>query len=136
MFFKSIIGALAVVLFSGPWNGVAQAGTDDGPASSKLIIKPAVLTTSDQQASAPITQVQYRRYRPYYRGGYYRGGSRYGYPYAYSYSRPYYRSYYRPYYGGYYASYRPYYRGYYAPYYTGYRGFSYYGPRVGASFYW
>ncbi len=136
MFFKSILGGLALVMLTGLGNGPARAESGDStPTSSTLTIRPALLTSSGEQASTPVTEVQWRRgyrsnYRPYSRGW------NYGYPYRYGYSQPYYRSYYRPYYGGYYSSYRPYYRGYYAPYYTGYRGFGYSAPRIGASFYW
>jgi hypothetical protein len=142
MFRKYIPAAVAVALAG--MIGVATSRAEDtrqvSASDSKLVIKPAVLTASADQA-APITEVQYRRY--YRRGSY---GSPYGYrsygyyPYRYGYSYPYRSySYYRPYYGGYYSYYRPYYGSYYYPrYYTGYRGtgFSYYGPRFGASFYW
>jgi hypothetical protein len=140
MFRKYIPSAVAVALavVMGSATARAEDTSQSSPSDSRLVIKPAVLTSTADQA-APISEVQYRRY---YRRGY---SSPYGYrsygyyPYRYSYSYPYRSySYYRPYYGGYY-SYRPYYGSYYYPrYYTGYRGtgFSYYGPRFGASFYW
>jgi hypothetical protein len=139
MFSKLITTAVAPALAM--FLAVTVARADDtiqpAPSDSKLTIKPAVLTTTADQA-APISEVQWRR-------AYRRGWYGYSYPYrsyrSYPYSRYSYRpsySYYRPYYGGYYSSYRPYYGSYYSPrYYTGYRGgISVYGPRIGATFYW
>jgi hypothetical protein len=117
----------------------ATARADDAsqnvPSDSKLQIRPAVMTTT-ADATPAISQVAWGR-RAYRRGWYgypYRSYSYY--PYRYSY-QPYY-SYYRPYYGGYSSFYRPYYNSFYYPrYYSGYRGgFSFYGPRLGYSFYW
>ena len=123
MFRKCISAAVAVAfaMMMGSATARADDASQTSPSDSKLVIKPAVLTTTADQA-APISEVQWRRY-------YRRGWSNYPY-------RSY--SYYRPYYGGYYSYSRPYYGSYYYPrYYTGYRGgFNYYGPRIGASFYW
>lgn len=139
MFRKCISAAVAVAfaMMMGSATARADDASQTSPSDSKLVIKPAVLTTTADQA-APISEVQWRRY---YRRGWsnypYRYRSYSYYPYRYSYPYRSY-SYYRPYYGGYYSYSRPYYGSYYYPrYYTGYRGgFNYYGPRIGASFYW
>jgi hypothetical protein len=125
---------VAIAIVMGGTVARAEDAIQNATADSKLRIKPAVLTGTADQA-APIQEVQWRRS---YRRGWYNNPYRSyrSYPnYRYSY-RPY--SYYRPYYGGYSSYYRPYYRSYsYPRYYTGYRGgLNYYGPRIGASFYW
>ena len=143
MLSKLMPAAFAVALAVLMGGTVAQADdrAPNAPTDSKLRIKPAVLTTTADQAT-PIQEVQWRRYsrRNWYDNRFRNDGSypyyRYNYR-PYSYYRPYYNSYsyYRPYYGSYYSYYRPYYRSYsYPRYYTGYRGG--YGPRIGASFYW
>jgi hypothetical protein len=127
--------AAALALCVGSAAARADTNGDIAPKGDKLTVLPAVLT-SNGEASAPVTEVQYRR-RAYRRGWY-------GYPYR-SYSYGYYpRSAYYPGYGyGYYPRYsysyaRPYYGGYYYPrYYAGYRGgFSYATPGFYGSFYW
>jgi hypothetical protein len=136
---KHMLGVFAMVLalFFGSASSRADTNGDAAPSADRLTVAPAVLT-SNGEAKAPVTEVQY------YRRGYRRGWYGYGYPYR-SYRYSYYpRSAYYPGYGyGYYPSYgysyyRPYYGGYYYPrYYTGYRGgFSYYTPGFYGSFYW
>jgi hypothetical protein len=117
-----------------------RADSDSSAAAGKLKVTPAVLSQTGDQASVPVSQVQWRRsYRPYYSayGGYRYPYRSYYYPrYSYSYGySPYYGYSYYPRYG--YSYYRPYYGGYYYPrYYTGYRGFSYYSPGFYGSYYW
>lgn len=131
----------AVALFVGTEAARADTNSDTAAKGDKLTVSPAVLT-SNGEASAPVTEVQYRR-RAYRRGwsgypyrsygyGYYPRSAYYpGYSYNYypRYSYGYYPrySYYSPYYGGY----------SYPRYYTGYRGgFSYSTPGFYGSFYW
>jgi hypothetical protein len=112
--------------------GAPTKASDDSVPAAALKVTPAVAISSGE-LSAPVTEVQYRRYyRRAWRNGYpYR--SSYGYSPRYSY----YPRYSYGYYPGYYSSYRPYYRGYnYPRYSTGYRGFSYYSPWVSGSYYW
>jgi hypothetical protein len=137
MFRNHILAAVVVPIVASSSVSRAELGFDS--PSSKLEVRPAVLSQAIDQSTTPVTQVQYRRgyYRPY-------RGYAYGYPYRSNYSRYGYGYYPRSYgYYGYrypsygYSYYRPYYGGYYPRYYTGYRGgFSYYGPRFYGSYYW